>query len=288
MTLPTGKQSGTTDVPCPICDLTDDEVWGRHYAGFTIVRCRRCGLRYVNPRRDVDENLEVYGDRYFDRQRHREADPEISRHVAENNRRYADTVLRHARVARPTVLDVGTGLGSFLVHLARTRPVGRVAGTDFSAVGAEHLEAHGIELHVGDIADLELGRWDVVTAHHVLEHVLDPNAFLSRVRELLTEEGILHLILPNEGSFMSRWKSGLSRTGIKPRPFKHLAPEHHLWFFTPRTLARLLEKNRFRVVHLSSTAGAKRRNRGRRIAHRALDRLRLNTWLEAVAVPWTH
>ena len=285
MTLPSGPAGPAEKVLCPICEVDDAAVWGRHGAGYTIVRCRRCGLRYLNPRRGLGENLEVYGDRYFDRQRKREADPEVARHVAENDRRYAATVLRYARAPRPSVLDIGSGRGSFLIHLARHCDVGRVAGTDIVDVNVEHLRSHGVELHVGEIGELDLGRWDVVTAHHVLEHVLDPNAFLADVRGLLGERGIVHLVLPNEGSLMSRWKSLLSRSGIKKRPFKHLAPEHHLWYFTPRTLTRLLEKNGFRVIHGGSTAGAKRRNPARRLAQRALNAGRLNTWLEFVAAP---
>lgn len=279
------KADRVEPVSCPICEVEDDELWGEHYAGYRIVRCCRCGLRYLNPRRNPEANLEVYGDRYFDRQREREADPEALRFVAENDRRYADTVLRYARAAQPSVLDIGAGRGSFLMHLRSLPRVGRVAGTDITEVNVAHLRAHGIEIRVGEIGELELGRWDVVTAHHVLEHVLDPNRFLARVYELLTDRGIAHLVLPNEGSFMSRWKSGLSKSGVKPRPFKHLAPDHHVWFFDPRTLTRLLEKNRFRVVYAGSTAGAKKRNPARRLAHRGLDALRLNTWLEFVAEP---
>lgn len=269
-------------VPCPICGVFDEELWGRHYQGHMIVRCRRCGLRYLSPRRNPEENLAVYGDRYFDRRRRREADPEWGGYVTENDRRYAVTILRHARVLRPSVLDIGTGRGSFLILLSRLHEIGQVAGTDITDVNREHLHTHGIELYLGDVTELELGRWDIVTAHHVLEHVLDPNAFLSRVRSLLADRGIAHFVLPNEGSLMSWWKSSLNRARVKPRPYKHLTPEHHLWYFTPRTITRLVEANGFRVVELRSTAGAKRRALPRRLAQRGLDALHLNTWLDVV------
>ncbi len=286
MTLPTGPPPElSSPVVCPICDAADGELWGRHYRGYRIVRCRRCGLRYVNPRPAPEAVLSVYGDRYFDRWREREADPDAAAAAASDDRRYADVVLRHARADRPSVLDVGTGRGSFLAHLASTSSVGRLAGTDVTDVNEGVLRERGIELHVGEVDDLEPGEWDVVTAHHVLEHVLDPNAFLAACRELLTPRGILHVVVPNEGSAISRWKTLQSRARLKSRPFKHLAPEHHLWFFDARTLARLLEKNRLRVVYMGTMAGGKKRGVVRRSLQGGLDRARLNAWLQAVAVP---
>jgi 2-polyprenyl-3-methyl-5-hydroxy-6-metoxy-1,4-benzoquinol methylase len=265
--------------------VADDEPWGRHYKGFTLVRCRRCGLRYVNPRPRAEDVLDVYGDRYFDKWRAREADPDAEARAGADDRRYADVVLAHARAEKPSVLDVGTGRGSFLIHLGATGRAGRLAGTDVTDVNAEHLRGHRIELHVGELDDLAPGAWDAVTAHHVLEHVLDPNAFLESCRRLLAPGGILHVVVPNEGSAISRWKSFQSRARLKSRPFKHLSPEHHLWFFEPATVTRLLEKNGFRVVYLSTMAGGKRRNAFRRLAQGALDRLRLNAWLQVVAAP---
>ena len=286
MTLPTGRLPDlTARVPCPICDVADDEPWGRHYRGFMLVRCRRCGLRYVNPRPAESDVLDVYGDRYFDRWREREADPEAAERGEADDRRYADVVLRHARVEKPAILDVGTGRGSFLAHLAATGAAGRLAGTDVTDVNAKYLRARGIELHVGELDALPPGEWDVVSAHHVLEHVLDPNAFLASCRRLLTERGILHVVVPNEGSAISRWKTLQSRARLKSRSFKHLAPEHHLWFFEAGTLARLLEKNGLRVVYMGSMSGAKRRNPLRGAVQGALDRTRLNAWLQTVAVP---
>jgi SAM-dependent methyltransferase len=270
-------------VRCPICEIADDEFWGRHYAGYTIVRCRRCGLRYMNPRPSEAEILAIYGDPYFDQDRRRRIDPEIAAYSAETSHRYATTFLRYTRASNPCVLDIGTGLGHFLIHLSKMSGVGRLGGTDITDVNRERLATHGIDLYLGDIAELDLDRWDVVTVHHVLEHVLDPNAFLTRVAELLGDGGILHLVLPNEASFMSRWKSYLSRSGLKPRPFKHLSPEHHLWYFDRETLNRLLEKNGFRVLYAGTSAAVKRRNPVRRLAHRALDALALNAWLEFVA-----
>lgn len=225
-------------VVCPICPDRAPRAWATEYRGHRIVRCPGCGLRFLSPRRSVAEDRAFYGEGYFERQRLREADPGIRRWV-----------------------DVGIGRGSFAIRMAGRPEVGSVAGTDVTEVNSAHLAEHGIGLHVGDLAELDLPRFDVITAHHVLEHVTHPNPFLDRIRGLLTERGILHLVLPNEGSLQSKWKNALSRTGLKSRPFRHLSPDHHLFFYTPATLRRLLAARGFEVLHGGTMAGAKPRSR---------------------------
>ena len=41
-------------------------------------------------------------------------------------------------------------------------------------------------------------KFDVITAHQVLEHVEKPNFFLEEIKEKLKIGGILHLELPNQ------------------------------------------------------------------------------------------
>lgn len=272
-------------VVCPVCPDRAPRAWATEYRGYRIVRCPGCGLRFVSPRRSVAEDRAFYDAGYFERQRQREADPDLRRWVDATDQHYVDTILRHVRVARPRVLDVGIGRGSFAIRMAARPEVASVAGTDVTEANADHLAAHGIQLHVGDLAELELPPYDVITAHHVLEHVTHPNPFLDRIRGLLTERGILHLVLPNEGSLQSKWKSALSRTGLKPRPFRHLSPDHHLFFHTPATLRRLLAARGFEVLHDGTMAGAKPRSAPNRWLHAALDGARANAWLECVAAP---
>ncbi len=276
--------AGTVEsVDCPICETDAGEPWGVEYQGHRIVRCRRCGLRYVNPRRTAEENRRVYGDRYFDRHRARERDPQASDLVRERDAASIETILSFCPAPRPSLLDVGAGTGSFLRLARQSGRFSRVAGADLSPANREEFARADIPLHVGPLEELGLPAFDVVAAHHVLEHVLDPNRFMVEVRRLLAEGGILHLLVPNEGSLTSRSQSFWSRVGLKPRPFRHLSPGHHLTFFERRTLIRLLEKHGFLPLSVRTRADAKRRNAWQRLVHRALDALGWNTWLEVVA-----
>lgn len=89
------------------------------------------------------------------------------------------------------ILDVGCGPGSITIDLARrVGDAGTVLGIDASAEVVETSRAaaaqagvSNIEFRVGDAYDPPLpdggtGRWDVVHAHQVLQHLGDPVAAL--------------------------------------------------------------------------------------------------------------
>ena len=60
--------------------------------------------------------------------------------------------------------------------------------------------------------------------------------------------------MPNLAGLSIRLKSWQSRLGLKRRRWKHYGALHHLWFFTPATLAALVEAAGFRVVHWETPA----------------------------------
>lgn len=94
-----------------------------------------------------------------------------------------------------SLLDVGCGPGNLTRDLAARVAPGRVAGVDAAADaiaaarsgpesgGAEFLVGHAGELPFGD------GRWDVVFAHQLLQHVADPLAALREMKRVAKPGG---------------------------------------------------------------------------------------------------
>jgi 2-polyprenyl-3-methyl-5-hydroxy-6-metoxy-1,4-benzoquinol methylase len=105
---------------------------------------------------------------------------------------------------RPRVLDVGCAYGGFLVAFAERGA--RVTGIDiderYVRLAAENLRERGLDgdLVHGDAAAEHpgfRGRFDLVIANDVLEHVPRPGPFLARLREWLAPGGTAYLEIPN-------------------------------------------------------------------------------------------
>ena len=269
-------------VKCPICDKYSGEFWGQEYRGYRIVRCRECGLRYADPQ-TVDA-VQVYQDDYFADKADRMFDPARLLLVLKSD---IDSFGNIAGVIRDRLnpqlrlLDIGTGRGSFLI-LCKLLGFNHILGTDISRSNVEFLERFGIETKIGVIEDLNLGKFDIITFHHVLEHLPDPGAFLTHISGMLSDGGVGHLLIPNEGSLNSRFKSLMSKMKLKKRPFKHLAPGHHLWFYEKQTIIRLLDKYGFKIDYIGTRATEKSRGIASRLIHRLFDYFMINTWLEVV------
>ena len=154
---------------------------------------------------------------------------------------------RYVEAGRRRLLDVGCGAGAFIRFATERGWV--VDGTD--VVVTDWARDTGARLWEGQLPGIEFGacRFDVVRFNHVLEHTQDPLAELRCARSLLTTRGLLQVGVPNLAGFSIRLKSWQSRLHLKGNPWKHYGALHHLWFFTPRTLARLAEAVGFDVLH---------------------------------------
>ncbi|HKY31576.1 MAG TPA: methyltransferase domain-containing protein [Candidatus Polarisedimenticolia bacterium] len=230
---------------CALCGAADDEpivtVTDWRYALtedlFTIVRCRRCRLAYLNPRPAPGDMRHFYPGRYYDRRRTRSGDP-LSNREPPASPRVAPRVLAEQAAlcgGRPgRVLDVGCASGAFL---ARMRQSGwQVQGVEVSAEaaawGSAELELDIVNRPLPE-AGLPAASFDVVTYWSSLEHVHEPLAYLAETRRILKPEGRLIALLPNFSSPTVRWLHW------------GLDPPRHLYHFTPATLRRMLAKAGF-------------------------------------------
>jgi SAM-dependent methyltransferase len=99
-----------------------------------------------------------------------------------------------------SVLDIGCGPGTITADLARLVAPGQVVGVDAAGEVVAQAEAYASQLdlanlrfEVGDLFALRYGdaSFDVVHAHQVLQHLVDPAAALIELRRVLHPGGIL-------------------------------------------------------------------------------------------------
>jgi 2-polyprenyl-6-hydroxyphenyl methylase/3-demethylubiquinone-9 3-methyltransferase len=137
-------------------------------------------------------------------------------------------------------LDVGCGAGLLTEPLARlgAEVTGVDAAEDNVRVAAAHAMAGGLAItyHCGDVAQLGLAGFDLVTSMEVVEHVADKPAFVAALAAALAPDGLMVLSTPNRTA-ASRvlLVEGAERLGMVPRGTHH-------WhdFVTPIELHDLL------------------------------------------------
>jgi SAM-dependent methyltransferase len=207
---------------------------------FTLVRCHRCGLIYMNPQLTSCELAAYYPDDYeahVGTQRQRLGWLRRLDYNYGIEKRYR-AIMRHVETGR--MLDVGCGSGAFLDGM-RERGW-NVEGIEPSVRATAYAtEELGLEVQSTTLeaARLEPGSFDLVTMWNVLEHLADPQQGLNRVREALRPGGLLVFAIPNMESLdLKLFKEYWAGYDL-PR---------HLFVFPPHTLEAMVESAGFRVL----------------------------------------
>lgn len=237
---------------CLVCGATDFTPF-RAQAGFVIVACAGCGLRFLDPQPDAATLDALYAETYY----HSE-DPlarGYARYTAEaaNWRATFRERLRYLPAPPARVLDVGAAAGFFVEQA-------RLAGYDARGVEPSRWASAYArdELHQPvDTGTLEAmaypdASFEIVTMWEVIEHLPDPRAFLQEVHRVLAPGGTLAFSTPDAGAPVSKL-SGTRWLGWQKVP-------EHLWFFDRPALERMLAETGFavkeaRYVSLTVTLG---------------------------------
>ena len=161
-----------------------DEVIERHTPEprTTLRACANCGLQYFAP--SVPGDAEFYEG--------------LGRAGYYQPTRWEFDVVTAMLDPEDEVLDIGCGRGDFLRQASgRAR---RVVGVDHNTDAIRHLESIGIEGYAGGLdeyARLEPGRFSVVCAFQLLEHLPSVESLLEPALVALAPHGRLFISVPN-------------------------------------------------------------------------------------------
>lgn len=220
--------------------------------GYSIVRCDSCGLLHVNPQPSVSELEHIYS--AFDQ------GDQWRRGEDSFNQGVKRVILRFKKGG--AAMDVGSGSGNFLRCLRASRF--SVFGVEPSETGSTYAQSvHGIETFNGTVeAFLAPGPtrdFDVVTILNVLEHLKDPASTLLQLRQLLRNDGILVIVVP-DARLHALIGQARRRLGFKDpfwmeterHPLVGFDPPHHLCSFEPKTLSQLVKRCGFEPIYLAN------------------------------------
>ncbi len=198
-----------------------------------IVECNHCHLVYANPRWPSDVVLDAYtaveDETYVEERIGREL---TFRHHLRDMERIIGPAGGRA------LLDVGAYIGVF-VEVANAS--GWCAqGIEPSQWAAAEAQRRGLDVRVGTLASPHLAEesFDVITLWDVIEHMADPAAELERARRLLRPGGWLVVHTMDIDAPIAR---------LMGRRWPWLM-DMHLYFFSGRTLSRMLADHGFEVV----------------------------------------
>jgi 2-polyprenyl-3-methyl-5-hydroxy-6-metoxy-1,4-benzoquinol methylase len=235
-----------------LCDRSSDRVFkacplcGEHTAhrtlfekwGYPILCCPGCGLAAAGVP-DQFVPAAIYSRDYFQgKARDGYADYLGSENVLRRQFRHS---LAHLRRYAPKgrLLEIGCAYGFFLMEAARFY---HAVGVDISQDAVDFARSRGLNAYQG-IADADFLRsmapWEAVVMLDVIEHLPDPANVLAAVSGAMAKGGCLLITTGDWGSLTAR---------LTGRYWRLMTPPQHLYFFSRRTLAALLEKAGLKLV----------------------------------------
>lgn len=227
-------------VNCQLC-ASDRAESAASFNGFRYVRCRNCGLVYLNPRPSQEYLDGLYKQNetpLLDSRKDRLQEEEVYLF------RFSEKIkaINKLQCKKGRILDIGSAWGFFLKTAKEDG--WDTCGVELSRVEAQYSrERFNLNVFNGKLSEARFpsGGFDVITLWHVLEHMPDPISELSEIRRILNKDGLLAIEVPGERMV----KSDLVHGRFGPQN-----PPWHLVYYNAATLRLLLKNAGFQILQL--------------------------------------
>ena len=121
-----------------------------------------------------------------------------------NNKEYcrSDLLLRkinnHKKLIGLDILDFGCGSGFTLGKISSIYPSNILYGFDYNLKNIKNLDKikNFKKLYSQDILKINK-KFDIIILNHVFEHLINPNLYLKKIKNLLKKNGLIVLQMPN-------------------------------------------------------------------------------------------
>ena len=232
------------ECPCPICDSEEFNLIDKE-RGLSISQCSSCGHLYTNPRaKNSEENYFGDASHFFN-----EAKLIFSGKKSHHRDKNYEYELRKIKKYKASgkLLDIGTNMGFFL---RKASDYGyNVEGVEPSPSLSEIARKQfGLKIHTAFVeqADLQPNDYDLITLIDVLEHVKDPKGILRKCFDLLKQDGILVIKVPN-GNYV-HLKMRLAKLLKKREGLDIWDCFEHVSHYKPNTFKRLVTNEGFEII----------------------------------------
>jgi 2-polyprenyl-3-methyl-5-hydroxy-6-metoxy-1,4-benzoquinol methylase len=204
---------------CPLCKSADFSGYAidtkRKGPHISRVKCENCGIVFANPMADQAELGEYYN-KYYEKDHFESIDYKelILGHFERIGKLNHEEILKEARFLKKLesemkFLDVGCGLGLGLAYANR---IGcELYATEYDSGALDFVRGHfPVNTFQGDIQEANYpdNFFDFIRISHVIEHVLDPRAYIIEMKRVLKPGGVLAIGTPDISSWLytiHRW-----------------------------------------------------------------------------------
>jgi SAM-dependent methyltransferase len=200
---------------------------------FRALKCLDCDLVFTDPPPTTDVSL--YQTYYYE-------DTPASESWITNYSNYRISRLRRYLSGATKALEIGCAEGDFVERIKQLG-IAESVGVELSKPTADAGRLLGRDIRDGDVrgCNFSAGYFDIVQAHHVVEHIHDLREFLGEVHRVLKRGGHFYVSLPRYNSIFVR----------KDPTWIGWYPQQHFWHFSEKTLTRLMNEHKFRLVDIA-------------------------------------
>jgi 2-polyprenyl-3-methyl-5-hydroxy-6-metoxy-1,4-benzoquinol methylase len=220
---------------CPICQNLDLKFLEGYEKNF-LIKCKKCSFVFDQRIPSSHELDEYYSNYAYNNLK------QVSPQTINSFNKLLDFFEKNK--GSGNILDLGCGQGDFLVEAKKRN--WNIYGAEFSRSATELCEKRGIKMHQGELSkDMFEGiKFDVITSFEVIEHLNNPNEFMSVVYEKLHSKGIVYTTTPNFNSLLRFFEKG---------NFKMIAYPIHISFYSKKSIRKLGHINHFKAIKEKTT-----------------------------------
>ncbi|WP_315072884.1 class I SAM-dependent methyltransferase [uncultured Clostridium sp.] len=224
---------------CPMCS-SNDNIALHNFDPVNVVKCKMCGLIYLNPRLNEEYIYKHYAEDEFYNNYTTGIGYEIQEHALRGTFEKFFKILDKRIHTGGRLLEIGCGFG-YLLDISK-KYFSYCVGTDFSESAVDIAKNYCDEVYCGglDAIPENTGKFDFIIAFSVLEHVYNPNEFIKEISSNLKTGGTLIISTPDVGSYWSK---------ILRKKWPFYIPTEHVCLYKKDTLEYLFKQNNFTVIN---------------------------------------
>lgn len=232
---------------CPICNdekhfetLAKKDRYGLEY---NTVICKKCGLLRTNPRMNQEAYNQFYDKEYRRLYTSSDTSSDIFFEEQYNHGQHILNIIKEAGLVKDFtdqyIVEIGCGAGGILKAFRDNRA--HITGLDLGQSYLNYgIKKYNLSLYNSSIHNYQFDRSpDIIIYSHVLEHILDLDTEIKRIKEISNENTIIYIEVPGLLNIHNTYKS----------EFLMYLQNAHTYHFSLESLKNLFSKYKYETIY---------------------------------------